>query len=216
MPIVKTRPYVPTWLQRKLGIDWIQRLVTMLPLLLVNAVAVGGQLSWSHDHLGSWHLPGQIMFSMAIESIALFLAYHAYLAERSNDSALRLKLASYGCGLAVGTLNYSHYSQNWKPTAVAIVVGGMSASSPWLWGTFSRRVSRPVLAMNGLIDSHALRLGPARWVYHPIRSFKVSRHASWIGENRITKAVAAYDTSAAEIANKRVSSNLDSELKELV
>lgn len=214
MPIVK--PSVPTWMQRKLGRDYLQKSIAALPIVLVNTVAVGGQLAWAHDHLGSWHLPGQVMFAAALESIALFLAYHAYLAEKSNDSALRLKLSSYTLGFVIGLINYTHWAVNtWTPTAVAVIMGMLSSLSPWLWSTYSRRVSRSILAANGLIESHALRLGVTRYMYHPIRSFKVARHASWIGESRITKAIASYDTMAAERAASNVTMNLDRELQEV-
>lgn len=174
--------------------DWLQRVITALPIGLVNTVAVIGQLSWAHDHLKAWGPAGQFLFAGSLESIALFLSYFAYLAEKSNDSALRMKLASYLIGLLVGLLNFSHFSPHWKPTAVGIVVGGMSSLSPWLWAAYSRRVSRTILAANGLIETHALRLGASRWLWHPIRSARVMYRATWTGESRIGKAIAAYET----------------------
>lgn len=213
MPVVQ--PKSPTWLQRKLGRDWLQRLVTMLPLLLVNAVAVGGQLAWAHDHLSSWHLPGQVMFAMALESVSLFIAFHAYLADKANDSALKLKVASYAMGLCVGIVNYSHFAPDWKPTAIAVVTGGMSASSPWLWATYSRRVSRNTLAFNGLVETHSLRLGATRWLWHPARSFQVMRLSTWNGQTHVGKAIDAYNKTVAERESQEASQSLDNELREL-
>lgn len=212
MPVSSSRGFPVT---RWLGRDWQQKCVAALPIMLVNCVAVSGQLGFAHDHLSSWGDAGQLLFALAIESEALCLSYFGYLAEKANDSALRLKLASYGLGLAVGVINYSHYAPDWKPTAVAVVVGGMSSLSPWLWSVYSRRVSRSILASNGLIESHALRLGATRWMYHPIQSFKVARHASWIGESRITKAISAYDSMVADRAASQVAKSLDRELEEV-
>jgi hypothetical protein len=166
--------------------------------LLVNAIAITGQMGWAKDNLPTWGLTGQIAFAFGLESVAVFLAYNAYLCEKRNDSALRLKLASYLFALFVATINYSHYAKQWnKPDAVAIVVGMMSAASPVLWGIYSRSVSRGILYQRGLIDEHMLRMGN-RWIWHPIRSFKVMYHATWINENKPTKAIEAWEESERE------------------
>lgn len=163
------------------------------PLVLVNLVAFSGQYGFAHDHLKSWGILGDAVFAIALESIALFLSYEAFLAETRNDSAMRLKLMSYLYGFMVGTINYSHWAYNWHPNAIAIVVGMMSVSSPILWGIYSRSVSRVVLLSQGLIDPHALRLGATRWMFHPIRSFQVMHHATWLGINTPDKAIKSYE-----------------------
>jgi hypothetical protein len=170
------------------------KLITVIPLLLVNIVAISGQYGWSKDHLQSWGLIGQITFALALESVAICIAFHAYLAEIANDSALKLKLASYGFGLGIGLLNYSHWAgPNGKPTATAIVVGVFSSVSPWLWGMYSRNVSRRVLKSNGLIEDHSVRLGSARWLYHPIKCMTVMSRSTWNGEKIPARAIAAYN-----------------------
>jgi hypothetical protein len=195
MPITSanSKPVTP---KPKRKVDWstpVHRSVTALPIVAVNGVATIGQFVWAHANVTSWHIGGQILIAVALESIALFFAYHAYLAEKANDSALRLKLAAYGFGLFIGVINYSHWAINWRPTTAAVVVGTMSASSPWLWSTYSRRVSRNVLMSRGLIEEHALKLGFTRWLWHPYNSFKLMRMATWLGENHVTKAIAMLD-----------------------
>jgi hypothetical protein len=49
------------------------------------------------------------MMAAALEAVAVYLAFQAHLAALAQDSALRLKLASYGFALIIATLNYSHY-----------------------------------------------------------------------------------------------------------
>jgi hypothetical protein len=156
-------------------------IVAAVPVVLVNGVAFAGQLAFLRDHL-PWPLAGQLMMAAALESVAVYLAYHAHVAALANDSALRLRLAAYGFALAIATMNYSHYAgPGWRPTFAAVAVALCSAASPWLWGVHSRRASRDQLLAAGLVEPHALRLGATRWLWHPLRSARVMYHATWAG-----------------------------------
>lgn len=148
-----------------------------------------GQLAFLRTSM-HWILLGDVLFAVTLESIAVYLAYHAHVALISNDSALRLRMASYGCGLLIGLMNYSHYSDHWVPTFKAIALGLLSASSPWLWGIHSRRESRDALMKAGLIEAHAVRLGANRWAWHPLRSIRVMYAATWTGEANVMRAIA--------------------------
>jgi hypothetical protein len=161
-----------------------------VPVVLVNAVAFAGQLAFLRTHL-AWHLPGQIMMAVALEAVAVYLAFHAHIAQLANDSALRLRLASYAFALVIGAMNYSHYAAHWRPTFPAVAIGLMSASSPWLWAVHSRRMSRDALLAQGLIEHHAVRLGSTRWAWHPVRSARVMWHATWEGVTNPAEALAA-------------------------
>lgn len=164
-----------------------------VPLILVNAVAFAGQLAFLRAHL-PWGLAGQITMALALESIAVFLALHAHVAALANDSALRLRLASYGLAAVIGIMNYSHYAgPGWRPTFPAVAVGLMSVSSPWLWAVHSRRVSRDALMARGLVEPHALRLGATRWAWHPVRSARVMWFATWAGIQSPAEAIAAVE-----------------------
>ena len=107
--------------------DHVRIAVTAIPLILVNLVAMTGQLAWARQHLTSWGKPGQILFAIALESIAVTVGYHAYLAELANDSAMRLRVASIFTGVIAGLINYSHWAgPHWAPTGPAVAVGLMS------------------------------------------------------------------------------------------
>lgn len=175
---------VPAW--------WIRGIVVAIPVVLVNAVAFSGQLAFLRTHL-PWPLAGQVMMAVALESIAVYLAYHAHVAQLANDSAMRLRLASYAFALVIAAMNYSHYADHWRPTFAAVALGLMSASSPWLWAIHSRRTSRDVLLAQGLVEHHALRLGSTRWTWHPLRSAKVMWLATWEGITSPADALAAAD-----------------------
>src|SRR5260370_16005259 len=116
---------------------WFGKCLALVPLILVNLVASSGQLAFLRDHL-SWSIYGDVAFAAALESVAVYLAYHAHIALISNDSALRLRLGSYAFGVAIGAMNYNHYAgPHWRPDFQAVAVGLMLASSPWLWGIHS-------------------------------------------------------------------------------
>jgi hypothetical protein len=173
---------------------WLRTIVVAVPVVLVNAVAFSGQLAFLRDHL-AWPLIGQVMMAVALETIAVYLTFHAHVAQLANDSALRLRLASYTFGVIIGAMNYSHYAEHWRPTFAAVALGLMSVSSPWLWAVHSRRSSRDALLAQGLVEHHALRLGSTRWTWHPLRSAQVMWLATWEG---ITDPVAAI--TATEVA----------------
>jgi len=158
-----------------------------VPVVIVNYVAFRAQLRFWQAHLDR---ADALLVAVALESIAIYLAWLANLALVADDSALRLRLSAYGTALVIGVLNYSHYCKpGWRPTVAAVTFGMMSVISPWLWTAYSRRVSRPVLKAKRLIEDHAVRLGANRWVYHAYRCVRVMRAATWKGENRIEEAI---------------------------
>lgn len=183
---------------------WWITAAAAVPNLLVNATAFSAQYSFFRSHL-HWISPGQVMAALALESIAVYLAFHAHVAQLANDSAFRLKAGSYGMGAVIAAINYSHYAgPNWRPTVIAVVMALMSGSSPWLWSIHSRRASRDKLLERGLLDEHAVRLGATRWTWHPILSVRVMRRATWIGETDPKRAIRTVQTKFAELPDLAV------------
>lgn len=179
--------------------------VVLIPLLLVNGVAVTGQLLFWRIHLPTWPLIAVITFALSLESLGVFLAYHASLAELSQDSALRLRFASYGAGITIGLINASHYLNNGRITAAAVGMFILSASSPWLWAINTRRQSRDALKSLGLIEDRALKLGILRWTLWPNRAFPVFRNAVWAGENSPATAIRIWEHGEEQRAQERPS-----------
>lgn len=160
-----------------------------VPVALVNGTAFIGQFEFLHAHV-PWILPGQILFAVALESVAIYLAWHAHIARMSNDSSGRITLSAYGFALVIASMNYSHYAgPHWRPTFMAVGLALMSASSPWLWNVHSRRVSRDKLMERGLLEEKAVRLGATRWTWHPYRSVRVTWLATWEGETNPKRAI---------------------------
>jgi hypothetical protein len=183
----------------------------IVPVLAVNACAFLGQLGYLNTHLTAWGLPGQILVAFTLESIAVYLSYHAHVARLSDDAAFRMQAAAYALALVIGAMNYSHWAVRWHPDPIAITFGLMSAVSPWLWGIHSRRESRDLLKAKGLIEPHAVRLGSTRWTWHPVRSVLVMWRATWEGHTTPAEAIAAHEAArAAKAADKLPAIELDS------
>lgn len=162
--------------------------VAAIPIVIVNCVAFRAQLRFWQAHLTAGDA---ILVSVALESIAIYLAWQAHLAQLADDSSFRLRFGAYGMALLIGTLNYSHYMKpGWRPTVAAVTFGMLSAISPWLWSIHSRRGSRDWLKALRLIEDHAVRLGATRWFFHAYRCLRVMRAATWKGENRPAEAIA--------------------------
>jgi hypothetical protein len=160
-----------------------------VPVVLVNAVAFGAQLGFWRAHVPL--VAEAALVALALESVAVYLAWLAHLAQLADDSALRLRLAAYGMALLIGALNYSHFMlPGWRPTVEAVTFGMMSAISPWLWSAHSRRASRDALMARNKIEPHAVRLGATRWAWHPVRSARVMWRATWEGETDPARAIA--------------------------
>jgi hypothetical protein len=174
------------------------------PLVLVNAAAVWGQAGWAQRHIvdASWDLWVQWtiagLFAVAVESVGVFLAGMAHAALMADQSAGLLRAGSYAVGLLVGLLNYWHFAGDaFAPTAQAVAFGALSSISPWLWSIYSRYRNRDRLAELGQVDKRAVKLSTARKFWHPVKSVKVIRYASWVGIVEPDEAVRAWEASAA-------------------
>jgi hypothetical protein len=169
-----------------------------IPVILVNAVAFYGQLAFLRGHLAA-PAAVQALTAVALESIAVYLAWQAHLAQLADDSAMRLRLAAYGMAALIAAMNFSHYAAaHWRPTFAALAFALCSAISPWLWSIHSRRESRDALKARGLIEPHAVRLGVTRWMWHPLRSPQVMFYATWAGENDPARAIAMLTASTPD------------------
>jgi hypothetical protein len=179
-----------------------------VPVALVNAVAFIGQFEFLHTHV-PWILPGQVLFAVALESVAVYLAAHAHIAKMANDSSGRIMLSAYLFALVIAAMNYSHYAApHWRPTFMAVGLALMSASSPWLWNVHSRRVSRDKLMARGLLEEKSVRLGATRWTWHPYRSMIVTWLATWEGETNVQRAIAMWKEHVSLAEERRMARGL--------
>jgi hypothetical protein len=153
-----------------------------VPVALVNSVAFIGQFAYLNANV-PWPVIARVLIAVTVESIAIYLAWHAHLAKMANDTALRLVLGAYSVALLIATVNYSHFAHDWHPTPLAVIMGLASLISPFLWGVHTKRASRDKLMDRGLVEEHSVRLGGSRWTLHPLRSARATSWASWHGVN---------------------------------
>ena len=167
-----------------------QRLVLLLPLIFVNILALAGQIGFATDHLG-WNLPAAIMFGATLESIAVYIGWHAHQALLAGDSAIKLRSSSYLVGAIVGGLNYEHFMDpGGMPTVKSVVFGLMSLISPWLWAMHGRYANRKRLRELGLVDERAPHFAGGRWVHFPIQTWGALR---WGIANNVQDPARAWD-----------------------
>lgn len=172
-------------------------LVNYAPLVVISALAISGQYGYLKDALAETFgkdtfltYAVAVLSAGALESITLFLGYHAMLAMRRRDSAAGLVLASIVLGSIVAFMNYSHFApvdvhgnvNLGAPTSTAVIFGIFSFLNPFLWRVKIRSEHRDELSKNGEIEKRGLKLPRVMWLHHPVQAYKVTRHAAWTGE----------------------------------
>lgn len=173
--------------------SWRRNVALLVPLLLVNAVAIYGQTLWATDHLRQG-VAVAVLFAVAVESIGVYLAYEAHMSRMAGHAAGLLQLGAYAVGTLIGTLNFSHFAgPAMNPNALALTFGLLSAISPWLWAIRSRSMNRARLFALGLIDPRAVKFSRLRWALFPVRTFRAFRAAVWAGEQSPVRAAATAD-----------------------
>lgn len=163
------------------------RLALAVPLVGVNASALGGQIGWAMDHLGraEWldAIPHgvelrAVAFAATLESIGVYLSYEAHQALLARVAALKLRLGAYAVGAIAAAMNYSHYAgADWHPTAAAVGYGLLSLASPMLWTVWSMARSRRKLVADGAVDGRSARFSAAKKVFFPLRTLRAMRYA---------------------------------------
>lgn len=168
---------------------------TVAPLLLVNAAAIGGQLGYVYNATpAGWDPVARVAVAIGVavaaESVALYVGWHAHdaLLRKAHRTAAQLRRASYLLAGMFGLVNYSHFADGWKPTALAVILGALSTLSPWLWGLHTRRAQHvQLMAENpALIDDGGAEFSPARWRAFPVRSWMARRWSidHWVRDPR--------------------------------
>lgn len=173
---------------------WWHAFVLVGAIVGVNIVAIVGQVTAFQAPPFQWPMGGAIGAAAVIESIAIFVGWHAHVALIEGDSVMRLRTASYGIAVAVGALNYHHYSSDWGLDDRAVMFGMASVLSPWLWAIHSRHVHRQDLRAKGLIDPRAPKFSALRWVLHRPETWQALKWAVRYGEQSPGAAILAVQT----------------------
>jgi hypothetical protein len=188
----------------------ISRHLMYLPLLLVNAAAVYGQVAFFYESVApaGWPILGKLALSIliaaAIESIAVYVGWHAHdaLLMKASATAARLRRASYLLALLVGAINYAHFAGTgfFDPTAASVAFGLLSLLSPWLWGLHTRRAQHVQLTKEGAIDVAGATFSAERIWAFPVRAYLARR---WSIDHYVTDPREAWDGYNADLARAR-------------
>jgi hypothetical protein len=187
----------------------IARIRLLAPLLIVNAVAVGGQVSYAYADVApaGWvpaiRLTLAIGFALGVESIALYVNWHAHdaLLQKAHATAARLRRRAYLVAAVVGSLNYAHFAgPRLTPTAAAVAFGMVSLLSPWLWGLHTRRLQHVQLLREDLVDETGAEFDTARRRAFPFRTWAARR---WSIDHHVRDPRRAWDCYNAERAARK-------------
>ncbi|MBB5140014.1 chaperonin cofactor prefoldin [Thermocatellispora tengchongensis] len=135
----------------------------------VNLVAVSGQaMAFMQRGLPPlW----AVLAAGIVESVAVYVSWHAHVALREGDAAWVTRMTSYGIGAGAGYLSYTHVED--YPELFA----ACSLASPWLWSMHSRHLHRQDLRAGGLIDPRAPKFSALRWLLHTRETFAAFKWA---------------------------------------
>ncbi|MHA6626862.1 hypothetical protein ACU61A_15615 [Pseudonocardia sichuanensis] len=189
-----------------------RRLRPVAPLALVTGFAMYGQVAYglAHYTAPTVPLPMRLLVAVgaavAVESIALYVAWHAHdaLLQRATATAARLRCASYVIALAVASVNYTHFAgDRLAPTPGAIVFALFSAAGPWLWGLHTRRAQHLQLVREGHADSAGAVFSAERFFAFPWRTWMARRWSIDHGVSDPRTAWEGYRLHAAARAAER-------------
>jgi hypothetical protein len=190
----------------------LARVRLLVPLLIVNAAAVYGQIAYAYAAIApaEWRMPARValsvLFAAAVESIAVYVGWHAHdaLLSKATATAARLRRASYAIAATVAGINYAHFAgTGMAPTAAAVAFGLLSLLSPWLWGLHTRRIQHVQLVDEGAVDGSGATFSAERVRAFPIRAWAARR---WSIDHNVTDPAAAwagYNTERAARRNVR-------------
>jgi hypothetical protein len=168
--------------------ELFERVINYSPLVIISGLAITGQFGSFSKFLTPTFGAGLAeivagLMAFGLELIALFLGLHAMKALRRKDSAAGLLIAATLVAGLVAYLNFDHYRNPDETASIASYAFALfSFIAPFLWRVKIRSDHRDELAQNGEIDKRGLKLPRVMWAMHPIKSYKVYRHAAWTGQ----------------------------------
>lgn len=184
-----------------------RRLRPVVPLLFVSGWAAAGQVSYGLTHYSpaDWPFLARLLAAIAgaitVESIALYVQWHAHdaLLMKATATAARLRRASYAIAFGVAGINYSHFSDHWSPTPAAAVFAFCSAIGPWLWGLHTRRLHDLQLIREGHADSTGATFSVERKRAFPLQAWAARR---WSIDHNVNDPRIAWDGYKQEAAER--------------
>jgi hypothetical protein len=150
--------------------QFAKRILVTGPILAPMAVAWTGQSQFAVRILG-WGFAASILYAAAYELTTAYWAWLYHEARTDGDSGWEYRLATWVFAIGAAVQQWWHYSHHWNPTPRSVTYSLMSAVGVLLWEGYARLIHRRKLRAEGKLPPARPRIGPARWVRYPVRSW---------------------------------------------
>lgn len=140
------------------------------PIIAPMAVAWTGQSHFATSVLG-WAFAFSIVYAAAYELTTAYWAWLYHEARSDGDSGWEYRLATWLFATGAAVQQWWHYSNNWHATPRSVTYSAMSAIGVLLWEGYARLIHRRKLRAENKLAPARPRIGLARWVRYPVRSW---------------------------------------------
>lgn len=140
------------------------------PIIAPMAVAWTGQSHFATSVLG-WAFAASIVYAAAYELTTAYWAWLYHQARSDGDSGWEYRLATWAFATGAAVQQWWHYSNNWHATPRSVTYSAMSAIGVLLWEGYARLIHRRKLRAAGKLAPARPRIGLARWIRYPVRSW---------------------------------------------
>lgn len=140
------------------------------PILAPMAVAWTGQSQFATQILG-WAFAASVLYAAAYELTTAYWAWLYHQARSDGDSGLEYRLGTWVFATGAAVQQWWHYSDHWAATPRAVTYSVMSGVGVLSWEGLARLVHRRKLRSENKLAPARPRIGLARWVRYPVRSW---------------------------------------------
>jgi hypothetical protein len=150
--------------------DVLQRIIVVGPILAPMAVAWTGQSRFATQILG-WTFIASILYAAAYELTTVYNAWLYHQARTDGDSGWEYRLGTWIFAIGAAVQQWWHYSNHWHSTPRSVTYSIMSIVGVLLWEGRARLIHRRKLRADGKLAPARPRIGLARWIRYPVRSW---------------------------------------------
>ncbi|OKI16609.1 DUF2637 domain-containing protein [Streptomyces sp. CB03911] len=163
------------------------------PILAPMAVAWTGQSQFAIQILG-WAFAASVLYAAAYELTTVYWAWLYHQARTDGDSGWEYRLGTWVFAAGAAVQQWWHYSDHWAATPRAVTYSVMSAVGVLLWEGRARLIHRRKMRAENKLAPARPRIGVARWVRYPVRSWTAWSLITLEGHQTLDAAWTAADT----------------------
>jgi hypothetical protein len=147
-----------------------QFILVVFPIVAPMVVAWTGQTQFATRVL-RWPVLGGIIYAAAYELTTAFCAWLYHQARSDGDLGWEYRAATWSFAAGAAVQQWWHYSDHWHATPRSVTFSGMSGIGVILWELYARLIHRRKLRKEGKLPPARPRIGAARWLRYPVRSW---------------------------------------------